>query len=173
MRKEAFTLLELLVTIAVIAVLLTIGFAAGGRMQEKAKRAKCMTQIRSFHSSLSSAVIDRGEWPQLPLQNGEQWDGEKYYQWWSYELGKYGMGREVWVCPSDRGTIQRLRNSTDGDENFHGSYAISNFQPGAKTPFRYNQPWVVERGAYHKTVGGHILMPDGSVETNLNTFFGR
>ena len=77
---------------------------------------------------------------------------------------------EAWICPSDRSQERVLTQAENTDRK--GSYAISPFDDKPQTPFRWNQPWALERGNLHGK-GAHMLMPDGSVHDSQNPFYGR
>lgn len=161
-------------TVGILGILIALGIAISGKVMEKGKRVKCLGQIKAIHGGLAAAYQENGEWPQLDfVEEGKQWDESEYYQFWAETLDKFGVARQTWVCPSDTNSLQRLKLHGESGEEFFGSYAVTSFAPGARTPLRMNQPWVIERGAYHKSVGGHIVMPDGSVSTQLNPFLGR
>jgi prepilin-type processing-associated H-X9-DG protein/prepilin-type N-terminal cleavage/methylation domain-containing protein len=51
-RRAAFTLLELLVVVAIIAVLAAISMPVGRRMIEAGNEAKCMSNLRQLHAVL-------------------------------------------------------------------------------------------------------------------------
>ncbi len=62
--RRAFTLVELLVTIAVIGVLAAILIPVAGAARARAQAAECGTRIRSLgHAVLLVAEQHRGEWP--------------------------------------------------------------------------------------------------------------
>ena len=48
-RKSGFTLIELLVVIAIIAILAAMLLSALSRAREKARQAKCMSNLRQLH----------------------------------------------------------------------------------------------------------------------------
>lgn len=60
----------------------------------------------------------------------------------------------------------------EDEDMVYGSYIVTRFDKMAQTPFRWNQPWAMERGNFHRT-GSHVLMPDGSVNSTRNPFYGR
>jgi prepilin-type processing-associated H-X9-DG protein/prepilin-type N-terminal cleavage/methylation domain-containing protein len=51
-RRAAFTLLELLIVVAIIAVLAAISMPVGRRMIEAGNEAKCMSNLRQLHAVL-------------------------------------------------------------------------------------------------------------------------
>ena len=57
--KTAFTLVELLVVIGIIALLLSILLPSLGRAQEAARRVKCMANLRQWHAAVMLYQNDR------------------------------------------------------------------------------------------------------------------
>jgi len=165
-----FTLLELLVSIGIVAVLLSISAPVYSRFKSKAHQAACISNLRALHGALSSALQDQGHWPQPPLHEGE-WDESRYVEWWITETEKYGASENTWRCPADKRILEMEKMNSDKD-HFNASYFASKFDDNPNSPFRYNQPWVVERAGHHGN-GGHVVMPDGSVDVRTNPFLGR
>ncbi len=168
--NKGVTLLEVLIAVVLVAGLTAVGMGGYSNFRKKAKKAVCVSKMRALHSGFTSAVSDNGEWPQLPVvEDGPAMTESDYFGFWFKALHPYGFGPDSWLCPSDT----RLRYRTQGDtkENM-GSYIPTQFSPGAQTPFRWNQPWLVERAGYHGE-GQHVLMPDGSVSSSINPFIGR
>ncbi len=168
--QVGLTLLELLVSICIIAVIAALSFPAYGRFKSKANQAACISNLRALHGAFTSAIQDQGHWPQPPLHEGK-WDESRYFKWWIDEMEKYGASENTWRCPADKTGLEMEKQVTKG-EFFSGSYVPSHFDRIPNSPFRYNQPWVIERGGNHGK-GGHVLMPDGSVDVKSNPFVGR
>ncbi|MDF1823289.1 MAG: hypothetical protein P1U68_01530 [Verrucomicrobiales bacterium] len=111
---------------------------------------------------------EHGKWPQL--EEGEyKYSEEEFFKFWLAATEPYGAGPDTWICPEDR----RLERRLEGDElGTIGSYAVTRFDAKSQSPFKWNQPWLIERGSFHGG-GAHMLMPDGSVQSSSNPFFGR
>jgi prepilin-type N-terminal cleavage/methylation domain-containing protein len=63
MNKKGFTLVELLVVIAVIAILTGIGIVGLRGAREKAHIADAKTDIRAIINAIEILALDTGEWP--------------------------------------------------------------------------------------------------------------
>ncbi|MEM6278108.1 MAG: prepilin-type N-terminal cleavage/methylation domain-containing protein [Verrucomicrobiota bacterium] len=165
---SGFTLLELLVSITIVAVLVTVAAASYARVRAEAKRVKCVSHMRAIHSGFLSAVEDQGHWP---VPDDKVFGSEQgFAKFWIKALEPYGISEETWWCPADSQAldIENLRESGLS----YISYVPTVFDDKPQSPFRYNQPWLIERGSFHRG-GGQILMPDGSVTGKRTAFFGR
>ncbi len=166
-----FTLLELLVAMGIVALLVAVLIPVMGTMRERARKAKCLSHLRLIHSGFTGHINDKGNWPQLPEEDKERGLSEsEFFEFWVASLEPYGVPEEAWICPSDR-RFERLIEQ-EGKKVFRGSYVATMFDEKAATPFKWNQPWVMERAGFHRG-GAHVLMPDGSVNSSKNPFAGR
>lgn len=167
MRKRpaphGYTLIEMLIVIAIVALLATISFPVFGQFRNMAGYAACISNLRIMHVGFNSYMQDHEMvWPQLPDDGSE--DEEQEWKWWYEKLKDYGVAKTNWVCPSDD-THRGVANDDSGEEIYSSSYVPTTFDDSPNTAFRWNQPWVLERGGFHKkTQGPNMLMPDGTIQ---------
>ncbi len=165
---RGFTLLELLVAIGIGALLIALLFPISDALIRRAKKAKCISNMRTIHSGLLAYVSEKGHWPQM--EEGKfDFTEEDFFKFWIVETEPYGLSAETWICPLDR-VLERLNGEEKSE--YYASYVVTRFDGKPGTPFRWNQPWAIERGAFHGK-GSHILMPDGSVSDSQSPFSGR
>lgn len=67
---HAFTLIELLTVMAVIAILAGLVLEIGGYAQKKAAMARATTEIHAFETACESYKSDNGNYPHQPLASG-------------------------------------------------------------------------------------------------------
>lgn len=89
-RRAAFTLIEILVVIAIIALLAAILFPVFSRAREKARSATCMSNERQIAMALLQYSQDNNR--RFPPLNDPSQDG------WSFALGI--SDEAIFQCPS-------------------------------------------------------------------------
>lgn len=124
----AFTLVELLVTVAIIAILASLLLPALSSAKEKGRRASCMGNLRQIGVGLKMYADDCGRYPyflieptstelpvsiDIPLQPYTK-------NYWTNDL---------WKCPSYRG-LTRYKTNSDShvvylNDSWNGSYAYN------------------------------------------------
>ena len=161
-------MLELVVAVSIGILLVSLAIPISSKFIQRAKKARCISNMRTIHSGLSGYVADKGHWPQME-EGRFDYSEEDFFKFWITETEPYGLSAETWICPMDR-TFERLVGE-EGSE-FYASYVVTRFDKKSGTPFRWNQPWAMERGAFHGR-GSLILMPDGSIQDSQNPFYGR
>lgn len=62
LRAPGFTLVELLASVAIIAILVALGFTAMSRAREQASAARCSSNIRQLHLLARSWAADNDGW---------------------------------------------------------------------------------------------------------------
>lgn len=82
-KRNGFTLLEILVVIAILGILATLVVPRLGEKPKQAKRLKAVLQIRVFRDALEEFYIDHGAYPTTDeglaylLRKGKYLDSEK------------------------------------------------------------------------------------------------
>lgn len=160
---RAYTLVEILVTMVIIAVLAAIAVPSYRAQRRSAEKAVCISQMRVIHVALDNFMLDKHHWPQIPDKYFYVDDEADFWKWWILTLEPYGAGENVWLCPSDK--LQR-----ESADEYNGSYMPAKFDAHNSTPYRWaGQPWLVERGKLHKQ-GAHIMFPDGSIRNSSEVY---
>lgn len=163
-KTTGFTVVEVLVSISIISILVTLAFYGYEPILNKAQSVLCMSQMRSIHAALAANLADKGTWPQ-PQENS---DANEQAAWWMDQLAPYGISQKTWICP----TAKKLIANQQSSGGAKSSYAVSLFDKGPAAPFRWpTQPWLVEGVGVHPN-GPHVCFPDGSIHS-LNSLLNR
>ena len=168
MKARGATLVELLLVVVVLSIMALLFVSVSGTFKKRAEKAKCLSHMRTLHTAFVGHLTDKGHWPQMD-ENEKNWGESEFFEFWITSLEPYGVGADTWLCPSDKVYLEFRENKKDV---FLGSYVPTPFDKSPGTPFRWGQPWLVERGDFHGK-GSHMLMPDGSVQDSQNPFYSR
>ena len=154
--RAAFTLIELLAVITIVAVLIGVSVLVAGGLRKKAERAACSKNLTTLYVALESYLQEHNRWPQIPDQDEE----EKYWESWQKVLARYDVPDKAWMCPTyKRATKEEfLRLSSYAPTPFDGTSAM--------TPYKWNQPWLIEIGDNHGK-GPLAIFSDGSVDVTI------
>ena len=156
-REAGHTLVEILVVVALVAILALISIQGFDAYKKHAAKVQCMSKMRAVHSGLANYYTDKGHWPQ-PTIPFDQVTEENYFEWWINAIEPYGVGADAWLCPID------VKENKDTLTGRMSSYVPTPFDTRQYTPFRWNQPWLMERGNLHGK-GAHVAMPRGAILT--------
>ncbi|MFT4546412.1 MAG: prepilin-type N-terminal cleavage/methylation domain-containing protein [Verrucomicrobiales bacterium] len=156
--KRAFTLIELLAVITIIAILASVLFVVGKGVRRKAEQVQCGNNLKTLHIALGAYLQDNKRWPQVAAGDDE----EAYWQTWADVLEPYELPDKVWMCPS------HMRATKDEFLRYSSYHPMPFDGKSAMTPYRWsNMPWVMEIGDNHGD-GPLMIMPDGSIQAGVN-----
>lgn len=160
-RSWGFTLIELVIVVALIAILAALVLTAYPRVFDYALKVRCMGNLRALHQAFSLYLADHESWPQPP-------EGQEESAWWISELEPFGGERKVWLCPK----LQSLLQSVPPSQQPPIHYLPTLFDSNPLTPRRWSSmPWLVEFADAHGD-GPLILFADGSIKS-ANEFFPK
>jgi len=98
-RHKGFTLVELLIVIAIITLLMAIAMPIMTRAREKARQTACMVNLHNIHMAIRMYRIDEGAYPgPYDPVSGRGGMNALYPQ--------YLESRNALICPSDRNNAQ-------------------------------------------------------------------
>jgi prepilin-type processing-associated H-X9-DG protein len=123
-----FTIVELLVSIGIIAAVIAITIPVLGFARDSARRAQCLINARQIVSSINTFSGSRGG--KLP-ENRSRVDNNEYVTWRHiFREEGYIEAQESWICPShpDPGPGDETRIESDGPNcigDVRSSYALN------------------------------------------------
>ncbi len=111
-RNEKFTLIELLIVIAIIAVLAAMLLPALNKARERASQASCSGNLKTIATSFALYTGDYNDF--LPYRVATTYKGNSWHvqggfllSGWAWKLFPYIRSLRVAICPSDR-TIESI-----------------------------------------------------------------
>jgi prepilin-type N-terminal cleavage/methylation domain-containing protein len=162
----AFTLLELLVVLCIVAILVAISFPLSSQLRSRAQRVQCSANLRSLYIATELFVQQNDSWPQIGESDDEDDASADFGNGWIAALKEFGVTEKTWICP----TVQNLLSNPDlsKPENARVDYVATPFDDKPTTPHEWpRQPWFAEVGNVHRH-GNLIIFTDGSI-SDLDT----
>lgn len=182
--RRAFSLVELLVVIGIIAILLALLFPAFAKVREQSRRTKCLANLRSIGQALFVyANVNRDRLPNGNPPN--VWSDASAADWVMVNFAEDLRGARVFRCPSDRNeddpdeiksAIHNQSSSARISYEFYSLFFAPEYGPTlAKMKGRAPLAWDLDGGARdpalagtgdenHGPRGGNVLFSDGHAE---------
>ena len=162
MKRAAFTLVELLIVLALVGVLAAVGVPVYGRVAESGRAAKCVGNLRQLGVALGVYLSEHNmKMPTLVSgrtsvnEGGEAIDNT---------LDAYTQGKTVFQCPSDRGEAVKSGTSYYWNVALNGQSAngLNFFQNYSQNEI----PILADKAAYHPYLENkvNLLYADGHAE---------
>jgi len=105
-KKKGFTLIEILVVIAIMAILLSLLTPVLSRIEEQTKAVTCMANLRQWALSFSMYAEEHSGQLMPNLQNGRNapdWNTQRRGMWYNATFAYYREPKLL-LCPSATGT---------------------------------------------------------------------
>jgi prepilin-type processing-associated H-X9-DG protein len=156
-RAAAFTLVELLVVIGVIALLISVLLPALNRAREAAQATKCAANMRAIGQAVHMYASGNKDF--LPMSEGlfKPWG-----RWYTQLVGTKSLNAgfitpqpgnptynildqssSVFICPSDRAvqqlTLNRIDQNGNGTSYLPNAMVLASFSLGHTVPFKMSR----------------------------------
>jgi prepilin-type N-terminal cleavage/methylation domain-containing protein/prepilin-type processing-associated H-X9-DG protein len=132
-RKRGFTLVELLVVVAVIALLAALLFPALAGARDKARQATCVSNLKQIGLAAALYIQDYDEHYPLghsptsdPITRADDNGYEMHFIDLMRPYIKNNRNEGVWRCPNDRSRLfDEYKSDTTTKKEFRVSYSIN------------------------------------------------
>jgi prepilin-type N-terminal cleavage/methylation domain-containing protein len=149
-RKRAFTLVELLVVIVIIAILASMLLPAVSHAKASARLAKCKSNERQIMVAVHTYHSDYGA---FPLSAYQPTPLSKRVCFWFDEVAPYLANTKwsngVFRCPAYRGDFAEGKGVDDGFNTMGFSFPLGSYA--------YNGFGALQPQAYHRGLGGYMF----------------
>ncbi len=120
-RRAAFTLLELLISIAIVGILTALIVPMAGRAMVSARNAGCISNLRQFGSGFGLYVADNGKFPR----------GDSTKPLWFDQLAPYLSSKESLSPLDDAASVRAKRLGVSKLRCPSWAAVLTKFYPGA------------------------------------------
>ena len=115
-QRRGFTLVEMLVVIAISSLLAAILFPVFGKAREGARRSSCSSNLKQIGAAMNLYVADNdGTYPGSEMNNRA----------WPVLLFSYAKSGQIFVCPTSGGVrqfdVDPFINGGDGNSNYYAT----------------------------------------------------
>ncbi|MCM8530823.1 MAG: prepilin-type N-terminal cleavage/methylation domain-containing protein [Lentisphaeraceae bacterium] len=137
-QLRSFTLVELLIVIAIIGILLTILLPSLSEARKTSQRAVCLSNLKTFHSAAHLYTVDRnGRFPThidpYDHHNGRTWIGKKGIGKFKLEVTKRPLNKYIGLTKDGMEAPQMKCPFNEMDEDVYdkvGSSYVANDYDG-------------------------------------------
>ena len=127
-KKEVFTLIELLIVIAIIAILAAMLLPALGKAKNLAKSIKCTSQLKQISTAYFLYVGDYQEWcPRIRVNRNDyiMWYYLASYLGDAYDNTGPKTSFRTWFCPAEQPGKIRLHFANTNDLLLYSGYGMN------------------------------------------------
>lgn len=165
-EPDGFTVLELLIAIAIMSILATLTFALVSGLRARAQRVQCVANLKTLAIGANLYIQENNMWPQINVVANADKTEEEMAALWIAALEPFSVPRQSWICPTKQELLHRPDYTQPGEVRV--DYAATSFDDKPASPHQWpRQPWFVESADVHGN-GNLMIFTDGSV-SDLNS----
>jgi len=157
-RPKGFTLIEILVVMAMIALLAAIMFPVFARAREAARRSVCLSNLKQLGTAL---IMYAQDWDER-LPNGVKWEADGTEYSYCVPLYEYAPNKQLFHCPSDPGGPNAFSYKTAASCGFSPDYIRA---LGESIAFNQAAPIPEGAGIFACWYGAHFANIPAPAET--------
>ena len=163
--KRGWSLPELLIAMAIVAVLAGLAIPLIGGLNERAQQAACVNQLRGLGTAVEGYMADNGNFfPNLKMGRKSQSGGDNVIE---VALLPYAGGPEAFCCPADH------EHCEDTGSSYFWNHLISGMRHSRVAMFGMDEgdmkiPLIHDKEAFHGDENGtNFLFMDLSAGKDL------
>jgi len=128
---RGFTLIELVVVIAIIGMIMTVSFVSFSNARQKARDTKRLSDVTQIQNALSVYFRDEGRYPET-MTFGSELIGSSTSRTYMTITPQNPSPRNDGICPNDDYIYQAMATGTDYKIDFCLSETVGNLTAGRK-----------------------------------------
>ncbi len=166
-RFSAFTLLELLVAISILAILATLVVTAVNRGTESARATACTSNLRVLGVALNGYLGDNNNL--MPTLVGGRTSKDEEVMVIDNVLDRYATDAKAFACPSDKQYAAASGTSYFWNAALNGQ-AVGSLNFMALTDARGHIPVIADKAGFHPYTESkvNILYADGHTSRDIS-----
>ena len=161
---RAFTIMEVLVVVVIIAILASMLVPLYGSMMARADEARCLANLRNLYLGASGYLQTNGIWPQIPVNQMVD-EPKTYARAWVTALKPHGTSHATWICPTIQRSFGISIDALEEEQNYRIDFIATPFGDNPAAPWAApTHPWFLEKSGVHSR-GNLVILANGTTSS--------